>query len=193
MSSETIRSFIAFDIEDEEIRRRFSEAQRMLVGTGADLKLVKPQNVHVTMRFLGNITLPLVDAVYEAMRKVSFTPFDIEIRGLGAFPRLQYARVIWAGIRRGKEQLERIFNQLEPQLRRLGFRADPRGFSPHLTIARVKSGRNKAELIHRIRESLDYEFGVVRAECLRLKRSVLTPKGPIYSTLREVCYQNREL
>jgi 2'-5' RNA ligase len=186
---ETIRSFIAFDIEDERIRRRFSEAQQMLVNTGADLKLVKPENVHVTMRFLGNITLHMVDAVHEAMQKVSFTPFEIEIRGLGAFPRLQHARVIWAGIRRGREQLEKIFNQLEPELRKLGFRPDPKGFSPHLTIARVRSGRNKAELIHRIKESTDYEFGVVKAECLRLKRSTLTPKGPIYSTLREVCYQ----
>jgi len=185
--SEKIRSFIAFDIDDKQIIKRFSEAQQMLVRTGADLKLVKPENVHITMRFLGNIIPPMVDSIYEAMQQVSFSPFDVEIRGLGAFPKLQYARVIWAGIRKGAEQLIEIFNQLEPRLRKLGFRPDPKGFSPHLTIARVKSGRNKAELIRCMKESVDYEFGVVRAECLRLKRSVLTPKGPIYSTLREVC------
>jgi 2'-5' RNA ligase len=187
---EKIRSFIAFDIEDERIIRRFSEAQQTLVNTGADLKLVKPENIHVTMRFLGNITVPMVDAVYEAMQRVSFSPFEIEIRGLGAFPKLQYPRVIWAGIRKGEEQLEKIFNQLEPELRKLGFRPDPKGFSPHLTIARVKSGRNKAELIRCMKEFVDYEFGVVKAKYLRLKRSILTPKGPIYSTLREVCSKN---
>ncbi|MEM3442722.1 MAG: 2'-5' RNA ligase family protein, partial [Candidatus Bathyarchaeia archaeon] len=83
--------------------------------------------------------------------------------------------------------LQNIFNQLEPQLRRLGFKPDPKGFSPHLTIARVKSGRNKAELAKFIGEHSNYEFGVVKAECLRLKRSDLTPKGPVYSTLREFC------
>jgi 2'-5' RNA ligase len=186
--SERIRSFIAFDVDDERIVKRFSEAQQMLIGTGADLKLVKPENIHITMRFLGNIAPPMVDSIYEAMQKVSFSPFDVEIRGLGAFPKLQYARVIWAGIRKGAEQLSSIFDQLEPKLRQLGFRPDPKGFSPHLTIARVKSGRNKAELIRCMKSSVDYEFGVVKAKCLRLKKSVLTPKGPIYSTLREVCH-----
>jgi len=185
--SEKIRSFIAFGIDDEQVLKRFSEAQQMLVGTGADLKLVKPENIHVTMRFLGNITPPMVDSIYEAMQKVSFSPFDVEIRGLGAFPKLQYARVIWAGIKRGAEQLSNISSQLEPNLRGLGFRPDSKGFSPHLTFARVRSGQNKAELIRCVKDSVNYEFGIVKAECLRLKRSILTPKGPIYSTLREVC------
>jgi len=185
--SERIRSFIAFDIDDEQIIKRFSEGQQMLVRTGADLKLVKPENIHITMRFLGNITPPMVDSIHEAMRKVSFSPFNVEIRGLGAFPKLQYARVIWAGIRKGAEQLSNIFNQLEPKLHELGFKPDPKGFSPHLTIVRVKSGRKKAELMRCLKDSVDYEFGVLKAECLRLKRSVLTPKGPIYSTLKEVC------
>jgi len=78
---------------------------------------------------------------------------------------------------------------LEPRLRLLGFSPDPKGFSPHLTIARVKSGRNKAELAKFITENANYEFGIVRAQCLRLKRSDLTPKGPIYSTLKESCPQ----
>jgi len=184
--SEKIRSFIAFDIDDEQIIKRFSEAQQMLARTGADLKLVKPENIHVTMRFLGNITPPMVDSIYEAMQKVSFSLFEVEIRGLGAFPKLQYARVIWAGIRKGAEQLSNISDRLEPKLRELGFRPDPKGFSAHLTIARVKSRRNKAELIRCMKDSVNYEFGSLKAECLRLKRSVLTPGGPIYSTIREV-------
>jgi 2'-5' RNA ligase len=66
---------------------------------------------------------------------------------------------------------------------------DRKGFSPHLTIARVKSGRNKAELLRFLEKNVKYDFGIMKAECLRLKRSELTPKGPIYSTLREVCPQ----
>lgn len=185
--SEMIRSFIAFDINNESVLRRFSEVQSTLLNTGADLKLVKPQNIHITMRFLGNISPSMVNSIHEKMKTLSFTSFDVEIKGLGAFPKLRYARVVWAGIRKGADELANIFNQLEPSLRGLGFRPDSKGFSPHLTIARVKTGRNKAELVRCVQDLTDYEFGVVRADCLRLKKSVLTPRGPIYSTLREVC------
>lgn len=185
--AETIRSFVAFDIDNELVLKRFSDVQHTLTRTGANLKLVKPQNIHITMRFLGNITSHIVDSIYQEMEKVSFNPFDVEIRGLGAFPSLNYARVVWAGIQKGADELANVSNQLEPSLRRLGFKPDPKGFSPHLTIARVRTGRNKTALFQCIKDLADYEFGTVEAECLRLKKSVLTPKGPIYSTLKEVC------
>ncbi|MEM2118214.1 MAG: RNA 2',3'-cyclic phosphodiesterase [Candidatus Bathyarchaeia archaeon] len=187
--SETIRSFIAFDMDSEQVLKRITDIQSLLTKTGADLKLVEPKNIHITVRFLGNITLPMVDKIFEEMKKVQFIPFDIKIRGVGAFPNVRYPRVLWAGITEGAEQLRSIFSQLEPRLRSLGFTPDPKGFSPHLTIARVKSGRNKAELAKFVNENANCEFGIVRAECLRLKRSDLTPKGPIYSTLKEVCPQ----
>jgi 2'-5' RNA ligase len=184
---ETIRSFIAFDIDSQSILKKMADVQNLLIRTGADLKLVEPKNIHVTVRFLGNITLPTVEKVFEEMKKAQFTPFNVKICGIGAFPDLRYPRVVWAGITEGADQLRSIFNQLEPRLRSLGFTPDPKGFSPHLTIARVKSGRNKAELSKVIIENASYEFGVIRAECLRLKKSDLTPKGPIYSTLKEFC------
>jgi len=184
--SQMIRSFIAFDIDSESIVKRLSEVQKTLVNTGADLKIVEPKNIHVTMRFLGDVSPNMIDSIHEEMEKVSFVTFEIELRGLGAFPTLKYARVVWVGIKKGAEKLTDIFNQLEPRIQGLGFRPDPKGFSPHLTIARVKSGRNKAELIRAIQELEDYQFGMIKASCLKLKRSVLTPKGPIYSTLKEV-------
>jgi len=182
-----IRSFIAFDLNNESVLQRFREVQDRLVQTGADLKMVEPRNIHITMRFLGDIKPAMVDPIHDAMKKVSFAAFNCEIHGLGAFPDLRYARVIWAGIREGADELKSVFTQLEPNLRQLGFRPDPKGFSPHLTLARVKTGRNKAELARCVQDLADYDFGAVRADCLRLKRSVLTPKGPVYSTLREVC------
>jgi len=187
---EAIRSFIAFDIESASVLERITEMQKMLAETGADLKFVEPKNIHITVRFLGNITPNMVDRIFEGMQKVQFVPFDVNIQGVGAFPDMRYPRVVWAGIREGANQLRGIFSQLEPYLRSLGFAPDPKGFSPHLTIARVKGGRNKAALVKFLVENANYEFGVVRAECLRLKRSDLTPKGPIYSTLREYCPKN---
>ena len=185
--SGTIRSFLAFDIEDQRILRRLAEAQCMLANSGAALKLVKPENIHMTVRFLGDIQPPMVDAIHEEMKQVSFTPFTVELIGLGAFPKPNYPRVVWAGIRKGANELKDVFEQLEPRLRGLGFKPDTKGFSPHLTIARVRTGRNKAGLAERVRELEDYELGTVKAECLRLKKSDLTPRGPIYSNLREVC------
>jgi 2'-5' RNA ligase len=185
--SETIRSFFSFDIEDQTIIRRLTEAQNMLASTGANLKMVKPQNIHLTVRFLGNISASMVDAIHEEMKQLSLTPFTVELTGLGAFPKLNYPRVVWAGIRKGADELKDVFGQLEPRLRGLGFKPDHKGFSPHLTIARVRGGRNKAQLIKLIQELENHEFGAVKAECLRLKKSDLTPKGPVYSTLREVC------
>jgi 2'-5' RNA ligase len=185
--SEQIRSFIAFDMQNEQVLSRLSAAQKLLVETGADLKPVAPQNIHVTLRFLGDIGPSMVDKVHEAMKTVKFTPFSIRLRGLGVFPSLNYPRVVWAGMTDGVEQLESIFAQLEPKIRALGFAADAHGFSPHLTIARVRSGVNKQRLAELVTKKADYEFGLIKADCLRLKRSELSPKGPTYSTLKEFC------
>jgi 2'-5' RNA ligase len=184
--SETIRSFIAFDIDNEQILSRLTEAQNIILKTGADLKLVEPQNIHITLRFLGDVTQNMVDKIDKEMQGIVFKPFDVEIKGVGAFPNLKYAKVIWAGIQEGSEALSRILALLEPRFRSLGFAPDSKGFSPHLTIVRVKSGKNKMELAKCVGEMNAFEFGRIREDCLRLKRSVLTPQGPIYSILKEV-------
>ena len=185
--SGTIRSFLAFDIEDQTILRRLVQIQNRLTNCGADLKAVKPENIHLTIRFLGDIQQSMVDAIHEEMKKIKFTPFTVELEGLGAFPNPNYPRVVWAGIEKGADELKDVFEQLEPHLRGLGFKPDTKGFSPHLTIARVRTGRNKFRLAEVIQELENYEFGTIKAECLRLKKSDLTPRGPIYSKLREVC------
>ena len=182
---EIVRSFIAFDIDNPQVLKRLGEAQDILAKTGADLSLVKPQNIHITLRFLGDITLSIVEKIDKEMQSVVFKPFDVEIKGVGAFPNVKYARVVWAGIQQGADELSAVFDQLEPRLRQLGFAPDSKGFSPHLTIARVRSGRNKQALVGCVDELAAYEFGRVHADCLRLKKSVLTPQGPIYSTLKE--------
>jgi len=174
-------------MESETVLKRLTEVQAHLAATGADLKVVEPKNIHITLRFLGNISASVIENIFDGMKKVQFVPFDVKVLGVGAFPNIRYPRVVWAGITEGADKLREMFNQIEPHLLSLGFAADPKGFSPHLTIARVRSSRNKAELAKLIAENIGYEFGIVRAACLRLKRSDLTPRGPIYSTLKEVC------
>jgi 2'-5' RNA ligase len=185
--SESIRSFIAFDMENDTVLNRIAAAQKLLVQTGADLKPVDPRNIHVTIRFLGNITPATAEKIHEEMNKTQFTPFTAHISGIGAFPNPHSPRVVWAGITEGADQLRSVFSQLEPRLQGLGFTPDPKGFSPHLTIARVRSARNKQQLAEFLSKNAKYEFGTINARCLRLKKSVLTPRGPIYSTLKEYC------
>jgi len=93
---------------------------------------------------------------------------------------------VWVGIRKGAEEIRDIFKQIEPRLRGLGFPPDSKGFSPHITIARVRSNRNIAGLSSLLNKLSDESFGTIEVNAVRLKRSVLMPRGPIYSTLREV-------
>jgi 2'-5' RNA ligase len=93
---------------------------------------------------------------------------------------------VWVGIRNGAQELSQIFQRLEPQIVRLGLTPDRRGFSPHLTIARVKSGRNRQQMINILSSYQDHSFGSFIADSLKLKQSILLPRGPQYTVLFEV-------
>ncbi|MGC8817392.1 MAG: RNA 2',3'-cyclic phosphodiesterase [Candidatus Hadarchaeum sp.] len=180
------RAFIAIDI-DEQLRKKLVDIQSQLKDTGGDFKLVEPQNIHVTLKFLGEIPDKKVEEVSEGLKRAAkgSKKFNLEVRGIGAFPNLNYVRVIWAGIEKGKEEILLLQKKVEQELQKIGFR--PEGdFVPHLTIARVKSARNKEKLASFIREKSAVGFGTSPVSAVELKKSVLTPKGPIYSTLTRV-------
>jgi len=182
---ETIRSFIAFDIDDPTIFARISAVQTQLSATGADISIVRPENIHLTLRFLGDITRDMANQIGEEMKNLKYKPFEVELNGVGAFSNLRNIRVVWIGITRGESELKAIHGQLEPKLEALGFTPDRKGFSPHLTIARVRSGRNKIQLADCIKTLSDHEFGTIKVATIKLEKSTLTPKGPIYETLHE--------
>jgi len=185
LSFERVRSFIAVDVADGVILKRITDCQTELTRTGADLKSVEPENIHATLRFLGEVQVPLLDQVKSELAQVAFQLFLVELRGVGAFPNPRRPNVVWIGITKGGEELQGIFSSLEPRLRGLGFAADRKGFSPHITIGRVKSGRNREALYSGIMGMSDVEFGSMTVESIRLKKSTLTPKGPIYTTIYE--------
>ena len=186
MSQERVRSFVAADLDDATIRGRIVNAQEGLKQTGAALKIVEPEIMHLTLRFLGEIPQSTVERVKEAMNELKFPKFEVEFTGLGVFPNIRRISVVWVGIKQGQEQLNDIFHQLEPKLRQLGLPADNKGFSPHMTIARVRSGLNREALAKYVEELSGNEFGRMPVNWVRLKKSVLTPKGPIYTTIHEV-------
>lgn len=186
MSQERVRSFIALDLDEPSIRDRIVVAQSGLQQTGAQLKIVEPQIMHLTLRFLGEIPAATVGRVKEAMDSVRFSPFEVEFTGLGVFPNPRRINVVWVGIKEGMDQLSDIFRQLEPKLRQIGLPPDDKGFSPHMTVARVRTALNREALAAYVESKHTEEFGKMPAKAVRLKKSTLTPRGPIYTTIHEV-------
>jgi 2'-5' RNA ligase len=123
--------------------------------------------------------------VKQILAEIHFQPFEVHFTGVGTFPSLSRINVVWVGITHGQEQLSEISHQIEPKLRQAGLAPDNKGFNPHLTIARVKSGVNRAVLADAVAKMRDLEFGTMPVKCVKLKRSTLTPKGPIYNTIFE--------
>ncbi len=181
-----VRAFIGIDI-DEAVRQKLVAAQEQLEATGAQLKLVEPPNIHVTIKFLGEVPEDRIPAITEALGRATkgTGQFDIGVRGIGAFPGLQYIRVVWAGVGEGGDEIIGLQQKIERELEPLGFRRE-RDFVPHLTIARVKTARGKERLAAFVKDMGDAEFGVTRAGAVELKQSALTPKGPIYTTLARI-------
>lgn len=184
LSLEIIRSFIAIDLENQIIDR-VAGFQKTLVNTGADLKLVEAQNIHITLRFLGEVPLSLIEEIRDKLKILQFNQLEVSIQGIGVFPDVRHFNIIWVGIEKGVLQLIEIHSKIEAMLKHLGVRPDGRGFSPHVTVARVRSAKNKDRLIDLIIRGRDQDFGTFRVDSIKLKRSVLTPGGPIYTTLIE--------
>ncbi len=181
-----IRSFISVDISDPVIAKKVEDIEKKLMGVKAAVKWVDPKVVHITLKFLGDISPAQIDPIFEVMKDVGFKPFNIHILNIGCFPNMNKPRVVWLGIKEGKEELEALYSQLNIKLKPLGFRPETRRFRAHITIGRIKGKKGIHELAGQISRMKEVAIGIQRIESLKLKKSTLTPKGPIYETLREV-------
>ncbi len=178
------RGFIAVEVASS---RKLEEFSRAVKATDAPLKMVNLDNIHATQKFLGDTHEDLIPEIEKIMKDAvsGISPFTINIKGTGAFPNLNRLSVVWAGME-GAEPLGTIAEKLNTGLEPLGFRPERRKFSPHITVARVKGGRNKEKLVDIILKYQDTEFGEIQVDRIILKKSVLTPQGPIYSDVVEV-------
>ena len=178
------RGFIAIDIDSFPKLVQFENEIRNL---GANVKLVEPENIHITLKFLGDTNEEYADRIDEIMKDAvkNSNPFEIKLKGAGVFPNQNYIKVIWIGIENG-EQIGKIASKIDEKISELGFEKERRRFSAHLTIARVKSAKNKEKLLELIEKYRDIEFGSLKVDTIKLKKSELTPKGPIYTMLKEV-------
>jgi len=190
LPTDQIRSFVSIDVEDEQILSKVESIMSSLSSLGGDLKPVEPENIHLTLKFLGNISPAKLAEVKSALGQVKFEPFSLEIKNAGAFPNMKRMNVIWIGVGEGWSKAQLIFEQTEKVLHEVGFSYETRPFSPHITVARVKSGRKSDETAAFLGHLTDESFGTINVESVRLKQSVLSPSGPRYSTLFEVPAHN---
>lgn len=177
------RAFIAVEVQPSE---RLMAMFRELAQSRADLKVVRPQQMHITLKFLGDTEEALAEDILSGIRSSAegIGPFSMRLVGMGAFPSLSNIRVVWVGIEDGK-LLGKIAGKLDENLRALGFERDKKGFVPHLTLARTRSPRNMANVQEIIRNNAATDFGEYPVEKVLLKKSVLSPQGPSYSVVLE--------
>ena len=185
MPSNLIRCFIAIDIDNPEIVSKIMEIQRELQTEGSKLKPVEPENLHLTLFFLGEQPPKIVEKVQDVMSTISFKPFTMKLQGLGAFPSHDRPRVIWIGVTEGFDEVRKIYMELRPKLQAIPLRLEAESsFVPHITVARVKfSGYALRKIVTSLK---DIELGFQEVKAIRLKKSTLTPRGPIYETIYEV-------
>ena len=178
------RGFISVDIRPSQTLVAMLEQLRQ---TRADLKVVKAQNLHLTLKFLGDTDEALVDGILERIQHSSegIRPFGVKLQGMGAFPSMSNIRVVWIGIEDGKPLTE-MASRLDSSLNEMGFERDRRGFKPHLTVARARGGKGMALVQDIITANAATDFGDCWMDRVILKKSVLTPKGPEYSDVRDV-------
>ena len=156
--------------------------QGALAGCRARLTVVKPDAIHITLKFLGEIDEKTLARVKEALSAIRFEPFEVSVGGVKGNPP-SFPRVIWSGVR-DEGACGRVFARVEEALAPLGIPKERRAYTPHATLARVK--RFDPSLLPVLKELAPEEFGSCEVRCIRLKKSTLTPTGPIYEDIMEV-------
>ena len=174
-----IRTFIAIELPDK-FANEIQHIGSMIKIPG--VKLVKPKLVHITLKFLGDIHEDKVEPIAHALSQIKCKQFEASIKGIGVFPKPSYVRVVWLGAQGDFDilhcEVERV---LSP------FRFEKEGdFTPHATLARVKQPVNRIELIEKITNIGDPDLGTFSISSIFLKKSTLTPHGPIYETMKEI-------
>ena len=185
-----MRTFIAIELP-QEIKDRLAKLQTLLKKSGADVKWVAAQNIHLTLKFLGEIdegeSIKIAGIIEEIAR--GSKQFQISLSSLGAFPKIEFPRVIWIAIDKGNKETKKLAKELEEKIEKLGIPKEERSFSSHITIGRVRSLLNKDRLAKVLEESENYfggeniEFG---ARKITLFKSTLSSSGPVYEVLKEV-------
>ncbi len=174
-----VRAFIALELSDE-IKKELTLAQQVLRECHSRLTFVEPENIHITVKFLGEVNERDLPGVMSALKNITFIPFQISA-GKITVNNPRRPHTVWSTINDSGES-EKVFRAIEDTLAPLGFSRETRPFTPHATIARVKSSDPSLFSALTILEGRNYGSCTIRG--LTLKKSTLMPAGPVYEDLQ---------
>jgi RNA 2',3'-cyclic 3'-phosphodiesterase len=182
-----LRVFIAIEIPIEIKKAIAAEIANLHNGAGRAVRWVTTENIHLTLKFLGEISPANVELLSQVLQTEcdQHAPFDITVNGLGCFPNSHRPRIIWIGLNIPPE-LNRLQHKLETATARMGYTTEDKPFSPHLTIGRIREQATPAELnnIHSALEKLHVgSLGTFTPQSVHLFKSDLKPAGPVYTSL----------
>ena len=186
-SGSTIRTFVAIELSDK-IKRVLSELMQSLHEKDIrGVRLVRPEGVHLTLKFLGDIPVGKVGAVTEALSCVtSHAPFELGLDGTGVFPNERRPRVLWVGIKGDMAPLNALQSDVENALEGIGFRRERRGFSPHFTIGRIRDSASAKDRLRAVEALSSYHIkpgNTIVANAVSLMRTELLPEGSVHECM----------
>lgn len=181
-----LRCFISLELP-EELKKNIYGYIEKLKAAGADVKWIPPENLHLTLKFLGNTQEELLKDINERLISLakSHERFSLQVSGAGAFPNIKYPRVIWLGVH-DSEEIIKLQHDMDESMAGLGFEKDDKQFTPHLTIGRVKSMRNKDALIKELATLKEVDFGKIGVNNITMMKSELKPGGAEHFKLSEI-------
>ena len=183
-----VRTFISVELP-EEAKKKFVPIDNLLRNSALSLKLVKIKNLHLTLKFLGEITKEKLKEIIDASQVIgeTFSPFSLSLKSVGIFPNIKRPGIIWAGVEKGKENLKEITKLLEGELEKRGFSAEKREFQGHLTLARVRrAAKGKKFLENLVEELKEKQFCSFPVTKFYVMKSELKKEGPTYTILKEI-------
>ncbi len=182
-----MRTFIAIEMT-AEVKAGMKELQDKLRKSGADVAWTRPEGVHLTLKFLGEVDAATVERLGDALEEAvkGSRPFTLEVRGTGVFPTPKSPRVVWVGLEGGIDALAALYEKVEAVCEGLGFAREGRPFKPHITLGRVKSLRGRESLMKALAGFEHVELGKIDAEAVSVMKSELKPSGAVYTEMKRI-------
>ncbi|WP_409199424.1 RNA 2',3'-cyclic phosphodiesterase [Methanobrevibacter sp. DSM 116169] len=178
-----IRSFLAIEL-DNTLKEDIIKVQNEFKKFDSNIKFVNPNNFHLTLKFFGDIDLNCADKISSLIQNTlnSYNSFDLELKSTGAFPNNNHIKVLWIGFK-NNDILTNLQKDLDNEFFKLGFKKE-RDYKSHLTIARVKGSKNRDLIKKTLENNKNITIGKMKVSKIHLKKSTLTPNGPIYEDLK---------
>jgi 2'-5' RNA ligase len=182
-----MRTFIAIEIP-EGIKQEMAKAQEKLKASGVEAGWTRPEGIHLTLKFLGDVPEAKVPDIRAALTGAvqNTGAFDLAVAGAGAFPNGKNARVAWLGVTGDLDRLSTLQARVEDAMEKVGFGREDRPFTPHLTLARIKYIRSRDRWLATLESIKDIRLPGFTVEHVRLMKSELRPSGAVYTEMAVV-------